>query len=175
VIGPDLDDDQVEDWPAVPFVRLGLDADAVRDITEEPDDDIARETASQHLLEARVLYADREAAALFGRPTLPADDAFGQVLRRVIRDGQRPDWLASLSDQVMRAAQWNFPTVRWGLLRSANPNDGTWYSPVLTHVCRYPDKSMQFDVHFQRFACAAGAAEIILPLPPEAEAQPAAG
>ena len=50
-------------------------------------------------------------------------------------------------------------------MRSANENDGTWYSPVVTHVRRHPSKSMQFDIYFQRFACPAGAAAISLPLP----------
>ena len=84
-----------------------------------------------------------------------------------MREGQQPDWLKSLVGQVARAVQWNFPVVRWGLMRSANENDGTWYSPVLTHVRRSPSKAMQFDIHFQRFACPPGAEAITLPLPEE--------
>lgn len=165
VVRPELEDEQIEEWPAVPFVRLGLTASQVRQITDEEDDEQARLTTSALLLEAGVLSADREAAALFGRPTLPADESFGKILPRGVREGQRPEWLRSLADQVTRAAQWNFPTVRWGLMRSANENDGTWYSPVLTHVRRLPTKAMEFDVHFQRFACPAGAPAISLPLP----------
>ncbi|MEA2218220.1 MAG: hypothetical protein QOJ35_846 [Solirubrobacteraceae bacterium] len=165
VIRLDDDHDQVEEWPAVPFVRLGLTAGQVREIIAEDDDDHARQATARLLLEATVLSSDREAAALFGRPTLPADEPFGRILPRAVREGELPDWLTSLVGQVTRAVQWNFPTVRWGLMRSANENDGTWYSPVLTHVRRYPSKAMQFDVHFQRFACPPGAKSITLPLP----------
>ena len=132
-------------------------------------------TTDMTLWWAAVLSADREAAALFGRPTLPTNEPFSQIFKRALREGETPDWLKSLAHQVTRAAQWNYPTVRCSVMRSANENDHTWYSPILTHVRRSRSKAMQFDVHFQRFACAAGAAEIILPLPPEAEAQPAAG
>lgn len=165
VVRPDDDHDQVEEWPAVPFVRLGLTASQVREITEDEDDQQAQLTASRLLLEASVLSADREAAALFGRPTLPVGESFGKILPRAVRDGQMPDWLKGLVAQVTRAAQWNFPSVRWGLLRSANENDGTWYSPVLTHVRRFPSQAMQFDIHFQRFVCQPGAQAITLPLP----------
>ncbi len=159
------DDDVVEEWPAVPFVQLGLTASQVQQIAEEVDMQLAQRTTAKLLLEASVLAADREAAALFGRPTLPAGELFGKILPRSVREGDAPEWLDSLAGQVTRAAQWNFPSVRWGLMRSANENDNTWYSPVLTHVRRHPSKSMQFDVHFQRFACPPGAKAISLPLP----------
>jgi hypothetical protein len=163
VIRPD--DDQVEEWPSVPFVRLGLTASEVRQITEEKSNEQAQLTALKLLLDASVLTADRAAAALFGRPTLPSDEPFGKILPRTVREGKPPpEWLKSLADQVTCAAQWEFPTVRWGLMHSAN--DGAWYSPVLTHVRRFPSEAMQFDIHFQRFAPPpAGAAAISLPLP----------
>jgi hypothetical protein len=166
VVRPD-DDDHVEEWPAVPYVQLGLSASQVAQIADEEDAQVARRTTEKLLFESSVLAADREAAALFGRPTLPVGELFGRILPRSVREGEAPapEWLASLAGQIARAAQWNVPSVRWGLLRSANENDGTWYSPVLTHVRRHPSKAMQFDIHFQRFACAPGADAIKLPLP----------
>ncbi len=164
IVQPD-DDDQIEEWPAVPYLQLGLTASQVRQIAEEEDDQRARQTASRLLLDAAVLSADREAAALFGRPTLPVNEPFSQIFKRALRDGETPDWLRSLADQVTRAVQWNYPTVRWSVMRSANENDQTWYSPVLTHVRRSPSKAMQFDIHFQRFANPTGAHAISIPLP----------
>lgn len=164
IVRPD-DDDQIEEWPAVPYLQLGLTASQVRQIVEEEDDQRARRTASTLLLDAAVLAADREAAALFGRPTLPANEPFSQIFKHELRASETPDWLRSLADQVTRAAQWNYPTVRWSVMRSANENDHTWYSPVLTHVRRSPSKAMQFDVHFQRFADPPGAHAISIPLP----------
>lgn len=151
-VAPPDDDGQVEEWAAMPFVRLGLDPSQVEEITEAADDEQARLTTSKLLLAATVLTADREAAALFGRPTLPADEPFGQVFKRAVREGESPAWLKGLADQVARAAQWNYPAVGWSLMRSANENDYTWYSPVLTHVKRTPGKAMEFAIHFQRFA-----------------------
>ena len=157
--------DEIEEWPAVPYLRLELSASQVREIVGEEEDERARALAFTQLMEAGVLESDREAAALFGRPTLPAGEPFGEVLPRSARAEEAPDWLASLAHQVMRAAKWNFPAVQWGLMRSANENDGTWYSPVLTHVRRLPTRTMQFDVHFQRFACPPGSTAVSLPLP----------
>jgi hypothetical protein len=165
VLRPD-EDEQAEDWPAVPFLRLELNPAQVQQIRDEPDGAAAAELASALLGEATVLASDREAAALFGRPTLRLDEPFGKLLHERDRGDEAPDWLRSLGHQVSRATHWKFPSVEWGLMRSANENDGTWYSPVLTHVRRSPDTAMQFDIHFQRFACAPGSSAIQLPLPP---------
>jgi hypothetical protein len=159
------DDDQIEEWAAVPYLQLGLTSSQVRQIVEEEDDQRARQTASRLLLDAAVLSADRQAAALFGRPTLPANEPFGQIFKRPLLDRETPAWLKSLADQVTRAAQWNYPTVRCSVMRSANEHDHTWYSPILTHVRRSRSKAMQFDVHFQRFANPVGAQAISIPLP----------
>ncbi len=167
VLPPD-DEGQAEEWPAVPFVQLGLTAGQVEQIAEEEDEQQARLTTSRLLLDATVLSADRESAALFGRPTLPADEPFGQVFKRTVQEGETPDWLTSLADQVTRAAQWTYPAVHWSLMRSANEYDHTWYSPVLTHVRRSPSKAMEFDIYFQRFAGPPGARSISLSLPDSA-------
>lgn len=164
VVRPD-DDGQVEEWHAMPFVQLELTPSQVLQITGQDDDRQAQATTLRLLFDASVLTADRESAALFGRPSLPVGESFGQILPRTVREGQPPDWLKSLASQMTRAAQWNFPGVRWGLMRSANENDATWYGPVLTHVRRFPSKAMQFDIHFQRFAAAADAQAVSLPLP----------
>jgi len=166
-IGTD-DEGQAEEWPAVPFVQLGLTAGQVEQIAEEEDEQQARLTTSRLLLDATVLSADRESAALFGRPTLPADEPFGQVFKRTVQEGETPDWLTSLAEQVTRAAQWTYPAVHWSLMRSANEYDHTWYSPVLTHVRRSPSKAMEFDIYFQRFAGPPGARSISLSLPDSA-------
>jgi hypothetical protein len=163
------DDDQIEEWAAVPYLQLGLTSSQVRQIVEEEDEQRARQTASRLLLDAAVLSADRQAAALFGRPTLPVNEPFGQIFKRPLPEGETPHWLKGLADQVTRAAQWNYPTVRWSVMRSANENDHTWYSPVLTHVRRSRSKAMQFDVHFQRFAHPVGAQAIRIALPDGAE------
>jgi len=175
VVPPDVEDEQVEEWPAVPFLRLELSASQVRQIVELDDDDEARRLTASLLLEAAVIDSDREAAVLFDRPTLPADVPFGNLLPNRARKGDPPEWLRNLAAQVTRAVQWNFPSVSWSLMRSANEHDARWYSPVLTHVRRFPGHSMQFDIHFQRFACPAGALAVTLPLPENgAEPLPAA-
>ncbi|MDQ3647190.1 MAG: toll/interleukin-1 receptor domain-containing protein [Actinomycetota bacterium] len=161
-------DDKVEQWATMPFVRLGLTGSQVQQIVEEEDDQRAQLTTERLLLDASVLTGDGDAAALFGMPTLPPNEPFGQVFKRAVREGESPDWLKSLSEQVTRAAQWNYPAVGWSLMRSANENDHTWYSPVLTHVQRSPTKDMEFAIHFLRFSGAAGAQAISIPLPDDA-------
>ena len=52
IVRPDDDHDQIEEWPAVPFVRLGLTSSQVRQIAEEDDDDHAWQTTARLLLEA---------------------------------------------------------------------------------------------------------------------------
>jgi hypothetical protein len=165
VIPPDIEDEQVEEWPAVPFLRLELGASQVRQIAAEEDDEKARGLTASLLLEAAVVASDREAAVLFDRPTLPADVPFGNLLPSAARRGDPPAWLRDLAAQVTRAVQWSFPSVSWSLMRSANEHDARWYGPVLTHVRRFPGHAMQFDIHFQRFACPAGALALTLPLP----------
>jgi hypothetical protein len=159
------EDEQVEEWPAVPFVRLGLTSSQVRQITSEEDEERARSLTSKLLLEATVLKSDGEVAKLFNRPTLPVNESFGKLLPAAVRQGQIPEWLRSLAAQVTRAAQWNYPSVTWGLMSSADTNDRTWYGPVLTHVRRFPSKAMEFEIHFQRFASRAGENAITLDLP----------
>jgi hypothetical protein len=162
---PPAEDEQVEEWPAVPFVRLGLTSGQVHQITEEEDEQRARTLTSKLLLEASVLKSDGEVAKLFNRPTLPVNESFGKLLPAAVRQGQIPAWLTSLAAQVTRAAQWNYPSVSWGLMKSADTNDSTWYGPVLTHVRRFPSKAMEFEIHFQRFASQPGESAISLPLP----------
>jgi hypothetical protein len=172
---PQESNDQVEEWPAVPFVRLGLAAAQVLEIADEEDEAEARRLTSKLLLDATVLKADTEAAGLFGRPSLPVNESFGKILPAAARKGEPPAWLMSLAAQVMRAAQWNFPSVAWGLMRSANENDSTWYGPVLTHVRRFPTKAMEFEIHFQRFACENGGDAIRLALPKSVAGEAPAG
>lgn len=161
---PPFEDDEVEEWPAVPFLALAFSSSQVASIGEQANDEQAQELTCGFLLEAEIVSADREAARLFDKPTLPSNASFGSILPRAAREQPRPDWLCSLAAQVARAAQWNFPAVRWGLMRSAQ-NDQLWYGPILTNVRRLPSHAMEFDVHFQRFECPAGAPAITLPLP----------
>ncbi|MGZ6613116.1 MAG: toll/interleukin-1 receptor domain-containing protein [Solirubrobacteraceae bacterium] len=172
---PQDEDAGVEEWPAVPLVQLEIDAMSLAQITDEQDDEEAQRIACRLLLESQIIAADREAAGLFDKPTLPPSATFGSILPRAVREGPPADWLLSLAVQVARAAQWNFPPVRWGLMRSVRENDQTWYGPVLTHVRRMPNRAMQFDIHFQRFACRVGSDAITLALPSNAVAASANG
>ena len=98
------------------------------------------------------MNADREAARIFGMPDVPPSTAFGDLIRgwRDRFPGVEARWLEGLSTQVMDAAQWQFPTLRWELMRGMDPNDGAWYAPVLNFV-RRRDGAMEFDVYFDKF------------------------
>jgi hypothetical protein len=74
----------------------------------------------------------------------------------------------SLAEQITRAVQWQFPAVRWSLMRSTDSGDNTWYGPFVAHVRRFPNRAMQFDVYFQKFAGDSDATSIAIETGPAA-------
>ena len=141
----------VAEWPPYPYVKLKLDAAHVERVkSEEPGSRLA---ATCEVLESAVVVdADREAARIFGMPDIPPATAFGELIH-AWRDrfpNAEPRWLEGLSTQVMDAAQWQFPSLRWELMRGMDRNDGAWYAPVLNFV-RRREGAMEFDVYFDKF------------------------
>jgi hypothetical protein len=132
-------------------VKLRLDAVAIERIAQAPRESRAAVTGEE-LHEAEVIYADKEAARIFGMPEVPPTTPFGDLIRgwqdEYPKDEAR--WLDGLSTQVMDAARWKFPTLSWELMRGLDPRDSTWYAPVLNFV-RRRDGAMEFDVYFDKF------------------------
>jgi TIR domain len=164
---PDPQDQRVEDWPAYPFLQLEIGCDDSERLCAEGARadrlDVARDVVRQ----ARVSDSDSEGARIFNRRWQEGDTAtFGEYVKAWCEhyDDAAPDWLDALCDQLLDGARWQWPSLRWVLMRSIDRKDGALYGPALTRVRRWPDRRMQFDVEFQPFELAPdGAVEIKLP------------
>ncbi len=154
----------VEEWPALPYLQLEVGADDALRIRDEPQPERRLQLARDALLGAPIAGGDSAAARLFGMPTVPASEPL-KVLVQAWTDTYsqlNPDWLECLAEQVTRAVQWQFPAVRWSLMRSIDTGDNTWYGPFVAHVRRFPNRAMQFDVYFQKFTGGADATSIAI-------------
>jgi hypothetical protein len=147
------EDDDVEEWPPYPYLRLELSGDQVRRIREESPERRLDATVEE-LQAALVVDGDREAARIFGMPSIRADERFERLVTawtNAFPDAE-PAWLTGLAVQVREAAQSSFPTLRWELMRGIDRLDGTWYAPVLNRVREIKrTQTMQFDVYFDKF------------------------
>jgi hypothetical protein len=156
---------EIDEWPPYPFVRLELTSDQVDRVCEEPPDGRLKLT-SEILQDALVTDGDAYAAKLFGMPSIPSAAVFG-VLVSAWKErfpDTPPNWVEGLAGQIMEAAQWRFPTLRWELMRSCDTQDGTWYGPAVNVVRRMPSRALQVDIYFDKFAVDdGGAVEIGLP------------
>jgi hypothetical protein len=144
----------VEEWPALPYLQIEIGGEVVQRIQSEQQPDNRTEMARSALLDAPIAGGDTQAARLFGMPTLPGSEPLRKLLDvwTGAYPDQEPDWLTSLAEQVTRAVQWQFPAVRWSVMRSTDQRDQTWYAPFLAHVRRFASRAMQFDIYFQKFA-----------------------
>ncbi len=164
---PDPRDDRVEDWPAYPFLQLEIDAGGSGRLREDGPPEHRIATAREVVREARVSDSDSEGARLFNRRWQEGDEAcFGDYVKAWCERNadEAPAWLDALCEQMLEGARWEWPSLRWVLMRSMDKRDGTFYGPVLTRVRRWPDRRMQFDVEFQPFALGAGG-EVEVQLP----------
>jgi hypothetical protein len=160
----------VEEWPALPYLQLEVGADDSLRIRDEPQPDKRLQLAREALLEAPIAGGDSAAARLFGMPTVPASEPLRVLVQAWTETypQQETEWLMSLAEQITRAVQWQFPAVRWSLMRSTDSGDNTWYGPFVAHVRRFPNRAMQFDVYFQKFAGDSDATSIAIETGPAA-------
>jgi hypothetical protein len=142
-----------EEWPALPYLQLEVSADDALRIRDEPQSERRLQLARDALVGAPIAGGDGAAARLFGMPTVPASEPLRVLVQAWTETypQQNADWLTSLAEQITRAVQWQFPAVRWSLMRSTDSGDSTWYGPFVAHVRRFPNRAMQFDVYFQKF------------------------
>ncbi|HSH61796.1 MAG TPA: hypothetical protein VK988_19555 [Acidimicrobiales bacterium] len=144
-----------EEWPAYPYFQLKLSAEQVRQVCEAPSLHRARRTQEILASEAMVSEADTEAARLFGLRGVIRETPFSKLLANWTERYPESDasWVGALSSQIAAAAQGQFPTQTWQLLRSVDPNDGTWYGPALIRVRDIPrERCMQFEVYLCKFS-----------------------
>lgn len=146
-----LPEGPIEEWPAHAYVQLQLAAAAAKRIVDAAPEE--RHSIAQCTIrsEATVSDGDRVAKTLFGmakfKDALTLDELF-HVWRDAHTEGSEA-WLESLTDQIARAAQWQFPILKWAAMRCSNDR---LYAPVVTRVRSIPSSGvMQFDVYFYPF------------------------
>jgi len=147
---PKPDDEGMDVWFPYPYLRLELTFDQVAQIGQNRTLDAARDL----ILDAQLLDGDREAARIFGMPSLPPR----ATLRTLVDNWKSrfPDdeakWVDGVASQLMETSGRLFPTLRWELMRSMDRNDGTWYAPVVNRVRTLgAAQATQFDVYFDKF------------------------
>jgi len=147
-----LPEGPVAEWPAHPYVQLQLSKEWAKAIVDAPAAE--RQTVVRKLVlsNATVSDSDKYAQALFGKAGLD-----NQVTLQQLYDtwrGAYPKssdaWIDALADQLGRAAQWQFPTLKWAAMPAVG--DGRLHAAVVTRVRKIPTLgSLQFDVYFYPF------------------------
>jgi hypothetical protein len=140
------------EWPAHPFLQLQLSYGSLKPIMEAPPEQRAAIAKEVVLAAAEISDADKIAQTLFGMAAFEPNLKLETL--RATWSAACPNasdaWLDSLSDQVGRAAQWQFPALRWTPMSAVD--DRGLYAPVLTRVRKVPSiLCMQFDVYFYPF------------------------
>jgi hypothetical protein len=146
---PPLEDGQVEQWPAWPYLRLELpriEADRIEPASEPERLNLSRQIVSDH---AEVVRSDARVAQLFAKLGFPTRFKFHELLKdwkSKYPDGDA-SWFDSCCDQIIMCARRGFPVISSASMREIGGDLS--FTPVVTRVQRLPfSGSVQFDVYF---------------------------
>lgn len=142
----------VAEWPAHPYIQLQLSKASAKAIAEAPSAE--RQAVAQKLVlsDATVSDSDKYAQALFGKAELDNRVTLQNLYDtwRAVYPKASEGWIDALAEQLARAAQWQFPTLKWAAMPAVG--EGRLYSAVVTRVRKIPTLgSLQFDVYFYPF------------------------
>jgi hypothetical protein len=145
---PPLEDGQVEQWPAWPYLRVELpraEADRIEQAAEADKLGVARQAVSDH---AEVVRSDARAAQLFGRQSFPARLRLRELLQ--VWQDRYPDqdssWFDSCCAQITACAGRGFPVISPAAVREIGGD--SLFTPVVTRVQRLPfSGTVQFDMY----------------------------
>lgn len=141
-----------EEWPAAAFLQLELSLDQTNRICNaEPNErlQIASEIFEKECL---VIEGDKYCCQLFGLFGFSRGMTFGQLINgwRERNPFSHSRWVEALQRQMIEAARWQLPTLKWELMEDVGGNG--WYAPVLTRVRKAPSQQcMQFNIYFYKF------------------------
>jgi hypothetical protein len=147
-----LPEGPVAEWPAHPYLQLQLPNGSAKAIADAPVEDRQAVARKVVLADTIVTESDKYCHALFGMAEFDR-----RLTLQNLYDTWRaaypksPDaWIDGLADQLGRAAQWQFPTLKWTAMPTVG--EGRLYAAVLTRVRKIPSLgSLQFDVYFYPF------------------------
>jgi hypothetical protein len=151
---PPLEEEEPDEWPPCPYMRLDLSlhqVDRICTCVPERQGDLTKELLET---EALVTYGDKEAARLFGMVSFPRGTRLRQLLARWKSKNPASEarWFDAISSQVTLAAQWQLPTMHWELMRGLDEQDSNWYAPALIQVRKVPARHcMEFEFCFLKF------------------------
>jgi len=121
-------------------------------ITDAPAEE--KSTVARRLLwsDATISDSDKHAQALFGVASFDGRVTLNNLFNtwRSAYPKVSGAWSDALADQLGRAAQWQFPALKWTAMPAVT--DGHLVAPVVTRVRKIPSLgSLQFDVYFYPF------------------------
>lgn len=145
---PDLVNN-VEEWPAFPYLRIGLPQTEVDKMANAPSDKrlkLAVKVVSEH----GIIYKnDARIAQIFGLANIPEKGSFAKLLEVWSENHPKesPTWFESCCEQIMIGARREFPVIRNAAIKEVN---GTReYTPVMSRVKHLTfDNNSQFDIYF---------------------------
>lgn len=139
----------VEEWPAFPYLRIGLpqvEVDRIANATSDMRLSLAVKVIREH---GTIYKNDSRIAQIFGLTSLPEKGRFAQLVE--IWEEKYPDepssWFESCCEQIMTGARREFPVVKNATIRQV---DGTQeYTPVMSRVKYLAfENNSQFDIYF---------------------------
>jgi CBS domain-containing protein len=141
----------VVEWPAHPYVQLQLSKDSTKAIVDAPIAERQALARKLVLSEATVSDSDKHLQALFGKAELDNGVTLQHLYDtwKAAYPRRSDSWIDALAEQVGRAAQWQFPTLKWAAMPGVG--DGHPHAPVVTRVRKIAEGSLQFDVYFYPF------------------------
>ncbi len=144
--------DQVNEWPAWPFLRIELpQSEVVKLENLEGANRAERMKLSQEIVKehAIVVKSDARAAQLFGLGSLPDKLGFKELLKHWKENFPTVDatWFDSCCEQIRVGARMEFPVILRNPMKAVGSESE--YTPVLSRVRRIPfGKSVNFDLYF---------------------------
>ena len=147
-----LPEGPITEWPAHPYIQLQLPNASAKMITDAPAEE--KSTVARRLLwsDATISDSDKHAQALFGVASFDGRVTLNNLFNtwRSAYPKVSGAWSDALADQLGRAAQWQFPALKWTAMPAVT--DGHLVAPVVTRVRKIPSLgSLQFDVYFYPF------------------------
>jgi len=141
----------VEEWPAYPFIRLEIDAAVAEAVSQSQNTDAMGPNKKRIEEDAQITCVDVAAQRLFGLAGYN-----GLTLHELIARWQNAlpsassAWVDALLEQLVKCAQWAFPTLRWTSMPAVSDSSGP-HAPVVARVKRLPSGAIEFGVYFVPF------------------------
>lgn len=143
--------DLVNEWPAWPFLRIGLPQLEVKKLEKVEGNRVERMKLSREILteHAVVVKSDPRAAQLFGLANITDKNKFNDLLQLWKQRFPAKDatWFDSCCEQIRVGARMGFPVIWRNPMKTVG--DDSEYTPVLSRVRRIPfGETVHFDLYF---------------------------